>query len=195
MQYTLPQPVAIYSTDHQLLATVNSLDITIDSDPAVHLNYAITAGATSTHVNVAATPVDVLPPLTNPNAYATAQVTLTDGNGDGASIAGRLTGGAIYEAQYNGGTLFAGLFKTGVTAPADSSNIATDRSPGSGYTIINDTVTSTQSAFDFDLSASDQVSVTSTFAVSAVPLPAACWAGMLMLGGVGVMGFRRRCMR
>jgi hypothetical protein len=160
-------PIDIKASDGTLLAQVDSLGAILDHDPAVSLNFAVTAGAADTTFTIMS-PVVGFPGIANPQAFATATATLTDQNGGGATMTGLFSADRVYEASYNGGSVFADLVLPLVAAP-DDSTIGNDRFPAAGRVPIAATVSSIQSEYGFTLSALDSASGTSRFDI--VPEP------------------------
>jgi MYXO-CTERM domain-containing protein len=171
-----------------VLATITQVDLTIEQDPAVDLGFVIQAGAASTDIKVTA-PTVSFAALSNPDACASAAMTVTDINGNGASVTGLHPGGACYRARYNASTAWADLIP-GVSAGANSSNSASGRRPNAGWETIADSVTSIESEYWFRLSGQDAIdtaSGTSRFEVT--PEPATLGLGAL---GVAALLARRR---
>lgn len=192
--WELDGPVSIYDPGgNNLLATIDSLSVALDGDPAVTLNFAVTAGAAATFVSVTSSTV-VFAPITDADAFATAALSLTDGNGNGASANGIFPGTKAYQARFNGGSVFADLVSPVVAAPG-SSSIGTERNPVTGTDVIPGSITSIQSQFAFVLSARDTASGTSRFQVN-IPSPIipepSTWvlASLALFGWVG-LGRRR----
>ncbi len=183
VEWTLASPVDIMDGD-VLLATITELTLETDSEPYVNLFFALQAGASDTTVSVTS-PVISFSPMLNPQAYASAGITLTS-DSDGATITG-LFGGKNYEARYNGTTVYADLV-AGFSIPGDQTVTSSDRSPASGYNTITGTVSSIESEFNFTLSALDQASGTSRFEV----IPEPCTLGLLTLGGLALLRRRRK---
>jgi hypothetical protein len=157
------------------------------ADPQVTLGFAVTAGASATNFTISSSIVN-FDPLNVTDAYATAAISITDLNSNGASITGLYAGDKCYEARYNAtstfesGTLYAGLVDP-FTAPMQSSGIGDgDTSDG-----IAGPVYSIASQYKFTLSARDQASGTSTFEV--VPEPGA--ASLLAVGVLSLLSRRR----
>ena len=182
--WELTAPVTISGASGPL-AVISSFDIQTDNDPEVKYNFNITALSDGTISFLS--PTVSFAPITNPTAFATAAITLTDGNSDGATLTGGFAGGAAYQARYNSSTVWASLLTTPITAAADSSSVAADRSPGTGYATIADTVSSIEEEFSFWLDAGDQASGTSRFVVTPEPATLA-----LLALGVAGMVLRRR---
>jgi hypothetical protein len=187
------QPLNIYSASQpdQLLATIDSIGVQLDGDPAVALNFAVTAGSSAALISIVSSTV-TFDPLLNADAFATASLTLTDNNGNGAYANG-LLGGKSYEARFNGGTLFAGLL-TPLMVGANATNTASDRFPVAGTQIIPGLTSSIQSQFSFLLSPRDSASGTSRFQVN-IPtnnVPEPSTYVLAMLGMAGAWLIRRR---
>jgi hypothetical protein len=155
------------------------------ADPEIGAEFGVKAGVLTTTFTVSSG-VETFAALTNPDAYASAGITLTDKpNPSGATIIGLFTGGKTNQAIYNGTTAFANL----VDGFAIHSGTQTkDEEQGNEFSMIpiNDTLTSIESNFYFTLSARDSASGTSTFAVI-VPEPATT-----CLLGLGALSLIRR---
>ena len=188
--WNLPSPQNIMDGS-TVLATVDSLSVIYDGDPQVVLNFAVTAanlvGGTNFNIQSA---VVTFSPLVNPEAFATAAITVTDNQINGATVTGQEPGLKAYAAQYNGGTPFAYLVQTPVVAPPGSSNTAMERFPPIPPTTVPiiGVVTSIESEFRFNLSRSDSASGTSNFTV--VPEPGT-WA-LLGTGLFALVALARR---
>jgi hypothetical protein len=168
-----------------VLATIDSLGVTINTDPAVTLSFAVTAGAADTTFTISSATVN-FPAIWNPLGYASAGVTVTDNDSDGATVTGAFNGKA-YQAIYNGGTAWANLVAP-VTAVADDTATLNDRAPAAGRVVIPATLTSIQSVFKFKLTKTDSASGTSRFDVI-VPEPVSL---LLILAALPLVRSRRR---
>jgi hypothetical protein len=184
--WSLSEPVAIMSGG-RILATVTALGVDIDVDPQVDLKFAVTAGTSAQRVTISSAVVP-FSAIASPLAYATAAVTVTDNDANGATLTGVYTGSKAYRASYNAAPVDWAYLVDPVTVAPDFSGIGMQRQPATGRLVIPATLTSIQSEFDFWLSANDQASGTSRFDV--VPEPATLV--LLALGGMGVLIGRRR---
>ncbi|MBI3837041.1 MAG: PEP-CTERM sorting domain-containing protein [Planctomycetia bacterium] len=160
-------PKGIVDASGNVLGSVSEITLTADSDPSVSLGFFVTAGASTTTFTISS-PVVSFAPLVNQQGVATAGVTLTDGNSDGASSFGLFPADKAYEAVYNGSTVFADLVSP-VSAAPDSSMTTSERFPAVGTVLIGGPVTSIQSQFHFTLTANDLASGTSNFRVTPEP--------------------------
>jgi hypothetical protein len=182
--WTLPTPVDIMAGTVRI-ATVKGLEIQSNSDPFVNLRFAVEAAATDTTFDINSSVVSFAP-LSNPQAYASAAVTLTS-DSDGATITGLFDGGKTYQARYNSTAVFADLVKS-FSIAGNLSQVENDREPAAGTETIAGSVSSIQSEFNFTLSALDQASGTSRFEVT--PEPATL--SLLALGGLALLRLRRK---
>ena len=116
---------------------------------------------------------------------------MTDLNSNGVALTGLQAGGKAYKASYNSPAVDWAFLVGNVSAPADDSNIGTERRPSpSGRETITATVDSIEAQFKFKLTANDSASGTSTFDI--IPEPASLL--LLGLGGLGIL-LRRRHLR
>jgi len=187
LTWGLPATAAVRTGDGELIGAVEYMDVVMNGDPAVALNFAFVAGAATTNFSITSALVSFAP-INNPQAYATAALTVTDHDMDGASATGMLNG-KVFEFMYNGSSTFAELVDPVSASPA-SSNVGSERSPAypTIWATIPGSVSTIQSKFDFNLSANDAASATSYFEV-VVPEPAAL--SLLLIGG-GLALIRRR---
>lgn len=168
------------------LAMLDTLSITYQNDPVVNLNFLVTAGAAPTHFIISSALLS-FPAISPATGNASAGVTVTDADqAGGALLTGNYAGGRAYLAQYNGfvpgGTTFTTLVTGPIAAPLGGTNV------GSGFigpTPIGPAVSDMSAQWDFNLSANDSASGTSSYNI--VPAPA---TGALL--SVGLLAVRRR---
>jgi hypothetical protein len=180
--------IDILSDGGNVLATLSNASVTILADPVINLNFNVLAGNTDTVFSIHSGLLS-FPEISDAIGTASAGVTVTDVNGNGASIAP--DGSSMYVSHYNGefpaGTLFAELLPDTLTAGAFQTSHASDEYPdGGGFVDIGDPVVSMSAAWRFTVSAFDMASGTSTFTV--IPAP----AGLAVLGIAGLAAARRR---
>jgi hypothetical protein len=115
-------------------------------------------------------------------------VSVTDTNGDGATLAAN--GAGMYRSQYNGvfptGTDFATLLASPVSAAGFSTVTSSEDFMGGAFVPIGTTVDDISAAWQISLTAFDQASGTSVFTV--VPAP----GSMALLGAGTLLAARRR---
>ena len=166
---------------------ITSLKLTMDADPEVGIEFGVRASSLATTFSILSD-VIVFDPMVNPEAYASAGVTMTDRPGvSGATITGLFPDGKTHQARYNGSSVFANL----VSGFAITSGTMTkDEENGNEFSMItiNDTLTSIESQFYFTLTARDSASGTSTFVV--VPEPATM--ALLGLGALSLLRMKRK---
>ena len=170
------------------IATLTSLTVTIETDPQVALGFAVVAlEGLDTAFTITTTAVPFAA-LSNPDAYATASITVTDRNDNGASATGLHTGTKSYEARYNG-LPWADLVDPVNAGPKDSETGLERRPafPPDIFETISDSVSSIEAEYKFTLSAGDAASGTSKFEV--IPEPATLL--LLGLGAVLLKGKRK----
>jgi len=182
-------PVEIKSDDGTVLGVVKQLDLAVAGDPAVDLAFNVVAGGVPTAFGIVS--VWVPAPVPIGWGYASAGVTLTDLDNNGAVIVPILAAHPkLYQAAYTAPlTTFADLVG-GFVAGVGQTAVSNDRKPpGVGWLPVAGVV-SIASRFDFVLSANDSASGTSHFEVTQVPLPAAAFSGLALLGVIA--GYRAR---
>ncbi|MGQ9651017.1 MAG: PEP-CTERM sorting domain-containing protein [Phycisphaerae bacterium] len=170
----------------EVLATLNDLVLQINTDPSVTLSFALVAGGAPTTFTISTATVP-FPAIVNPLAYATAAITVTDNDSDGASVTGLYPGAKAYQARYNSPAVAWANLVSPVTAGENSSAVGTERQPASGWQTILATVDRIEAEFMFTLSAHDLASATSRFDII-IPEPATL--GVFALGALFLL--RRR---
>lgn len=172
----------------ELIGVLNSASVTYIADPQISLNFAVTAGQTDTAFTISSAQL-AFGALTNPPATTSTGITATDNTGDGVAVTGRWGGGGAYLAQYNGaipgGIDFAEFLPS--VATADPFGTANGSDSTGGLVAIFDTVMNMSAGFNFELTAEDQASGSSTFVI--IPAPA---TGVALLAGLVIRRRRRR---
>lgn len=185
--YTLPSAMAITSQSGAHIATLVNFNEMLIADPVVSIGFSVLAGAADTDFTIS-TALLSFPAINNAIGSASGSVTVTDVDGNGASIAG-IGGAPIFEWDYNGlvptGTNFV-TFVNGTAAGAFQS--ATD-SANFGPVVIGGNVSDISGAVNFRLSANDRASGTGVFVVE-IPTPGAI--GLASLAGLTALRRRRR---
>ena len=164
-------------------ATGSTLDIV--EDPVVDLGFSVQAGATATQFSIASAKLSFAT-IAAATGSANTAYNLTDWNGDEATLTGLFAGGGAYKAQYNGfpnGTLFSEL----ITSPITAGSFESMPANGTYSAAIAGSVSDMSARIEFELSAEDLASGTSTFEITPIPEP----AGLLLLVVGGAL-LRRR---
>jgi MYXO-CTERM domain-containing protein len=169
------------------VAVLNQANLTIEGDPRIAMGFALTAGERATTVAISSAILGFAA-FSDPDGGATAGLTLTDNDGNGAMLTGLGFGGGgggAYIASYNTppGTVFAEFLPELEVVPPDGS---ASGGGGTGSVTIFDTVTSMQAQFSFELSGGDSASGSSNYLI--IPEP----ASVVLLGLAGLLLRRRR---
>lgn len=186
--WTLDHDVDIISDGGNVIATLTNASVTVLADPVINLNFAVQAASSDTTFTITSGLL-TFPEIDGAVGAASAGVTVTDINGNGATLSP--DGSSMYHSHYNGdwpaGTLFADLLGSSVSAGAFQTGSDDEDFPGGGgFTNVGDDIVSMSAAWTFTLSALDLASGSSTFVI--VPAP----AGLAVLGVAGLAAARRR---
>lgn len=184
--WVLINPIEIKNDQGQVLLTLNQGSAYMENDPVVSLGFAATAGAADTHFIITSSTVS-FPTINNAQGRTSAAVTLTESNGDTATLTGFKPGGTLFDARYNGLNTFANLLTGPYSKGAFGSTSDSDEFPGGGAFGLVGNVSDISIQWDFELSAHDQASGTSVFVV--VPAPGAL--GLIGIGGLALVRRRR----
>ena len=138
-------------------------------DPVIGFAFAVQAGIAPTNFFFSSGTL-AFAPIPAPEGRASAAFTVTDFNGDGATLT-PILGPKSYHATYNGGTTFADLIGP-FGAPGFTSNTSNESNPpGPGFIPIGVPVSSMDVNIDFTLSPLDMASGTSVFVIQQRPVP------------------------
>lgn len=164
------------------VATLNSANLTIVGDPQIALGFALTAGEADTTVTVTTATLSFAS-LADPNGAAFASVTLTrNGATHTATLTGNGYAGSAYTAYLSGTPWDESPY-----LPYLETTTSTSLSDGTGgFLPISGMVSSIQVQYSFVLSAGDQASGSSNYAI--IPEP----ASLALLAASGLMLLRRR---
>lgn len=152
-------------------------------------SFVVQAGNADTNFTLGSGIVST-PTFANPLGRASAGITLTDTNGNGANLTGMQAGGTMYEAYYDAGAVFANLIggPFGFGTAFDTRTTSDEYPAGAGnFAAFAGPLTEMGIEWAFRLTANDSAGGTSVFVV--IPTPA---AGITMLVGAGLLSGRRR---
>ncbi len=192
--WSLNTPTTIYAANGTtVLGTVHNLNLSINADPSVSLGFLVSAGSQTTTFDIQSATIGFAP-MTNPDAFAHADVKVTDADGSGwARLKGLFSFWGFdlaYEARYNGTNAWADLLMTTTVQIPGASILAEEGRPDAAPSVVRetifDTVSSIESQFKFTLTAYDTAEGNSVFDV--VPEPTT----LLLLGAGIVLTSRSR---
>jgi len=183
------------------------------TDPSINLSFSVIAGAADTTFTISSAELQISPALTDVVGSATAAITLTDGNGDGATMTGLVEGGevgpnardiagaaeppsnmygAFLDDDIAGDNLIT-PFEFLIDSPVSTATTTSieETEPFSGVRdVMIDPVEAMSAQFRFTLSAGDLASGTSRFSIAGKIVPAP--SGAAALAVCGLAGLRRR---
>lgn len=188
-EWSLPAAAQLHSQG-RTLATIDEMTVTYDADPGVSLSFMVTAGAVDTEFTITSATIPFTE-LMNVMAFASAGVTVTDANTNGAMLTGLFGGGHAYEARYNSPAVtWATLLGNPVVVGADETLTVDDRRPATFREAIPGTLSSIQSEWHFKVSANDDATGSSRFDVIGIETPEPATLSLLAVGGL--LALRRR---
>jgi hypothetical protein len=163
--------------------------LTMDSDPFVTNNFAITNTSTSTQTFSLATSIGITPVIPNGLMQGSIGLTLTDNNGNGAALT--TSGPSIYQGLIDGNVART-LWDPAMTFTTPFGSTSADTF--FGFPTRENAPESIDSTIgiliSFSLTAGDSASFTSNFDVTPVPLPPALW--LFGTGLLGLLGISKR---
>jgi len=165
------------------LGELTEASVKVLADPEVEVFFGVKAPSAGATFTVQSAGLPISPAMNNPDAYATASITLTDVGSNGATLTGLEAGGKVFEARYNTTVAWADLVN-GLTALPGTSITDDDRKPAlpTQYQVIPASVSEILSEFKFKLSGGDIASGTGTFVI--VPEPSTIILMLLGLAGL-----------
>lgn len=183
--WSLGEGIDLISNQGRHIARLEGALVYYHQDPIVALGFLVLAGNSTTNFSIASATL-FFAPYVNPNAQATAGVSLTDINGNAAAFGGNVGNGDSYTAHYNGmpGSTFTTLVP-GFNAGAFLTNT---NSESFGFAPIAGNVGDMTASWNFSLSANDMASGTSKYEL--VPEPGTLAA--LAIGAAALLRRRRR---
>ena len=184
LQLNSPELFELRTDQGELIGTVDNLQIALDGDPLASISFTATAGGSDTTFSLSSAVVSFAA-MTNPHAMASAEMTLTDIDGSGASIDVVSPNTGLFQAVYNGSATYAGLLGSASFTGGASASTAEDTSG-----VIGGSVNSIQAVWQFTLSAGDQAGGIGKFQV--VPEPSSLLLVACAVGVGAVFLFRNR---
>lgn len=183
--WALEGPIELRSAEGALVATLSEATSFYQADPVVTLGFFVIAGAADTHFQVSSALLSFAG-IPSANGQASAGMTLTDSDQNGATLTGHL-GGKAYRAHYNGFLGASSTFTSLVNGFGVGAGGSGVNAESFGFAPVGTTVNDMSSQFDFTVTANDLAGGTSRYEI--VPEPASM--GALALG-LGTLVLRRR---
>ncbi len=162
-------------------AEIDGLSMSVKADPVINFGFSVIGGQSDTTFLLASNLLPVNPVLINAQGSARATgVSVADG-----TLTGNFSGGKVFQAVYNGGTVFADLVE-GPLYDGDSVTASVGSTPISG------SVSSMQSVWGFTLSGGNtSASGQSRFTITGTTIPEPATIALLGLGGLSLLRKRR----
>lgn len=179
----------VMDSNNNVVFRIHNATVFYDQDPVVNVNFNVQATASNGIYSINSS-LNAFATINNAIGSASAAVTVTDTNFDGAILAVSGDRGQGYSAYYNGGApangaVFADLLSSNVVAPAFGSQSASQNFNGGGFWPVGGNVFDMSAQWTFTLTAGDTASGTSTYEI--IPAPAS-----LAMLGLGLAATRRR---
>lgn len=161
------------SSSGNLIATLNptggGCGVQYVEDPVIGMTFSVQAGAAPTTFSISSA-VLFFPAIPAPEGRASAAYTVTDFNGDGATLV-PFSAPMSYHAIYNGPTPFADLVGPFGAGAFSSSSLSDALPAGPGFLPIGVAVSDMQVTLDFTLSPFDLASGTTIYVMQPRPVP------------------------
>jgi len=174
----------------EVLGTLTNVGFEYIADPVISLAFSITAGPAGGIFTFSSAVLSF--GAFDAEARASASLTVTDNDGNGATAVGLYGVNKVYRANYNGAipgpTQFTTL-QNGLTSGAFDSVSGNEQFPGGGLYAPVGIIVDQQASYSFTLTGNDSASGTSVYVTREIPAPGAL--ALLGLGGL-VTGRRRR---
>ncbi len=201
LSWSLAKPLPLESNG-VVIGTLEQASVQYVADPVVVLNFLVSSGGAAANFTVTSANLSFAS-IGNAEGRASAELTVTDFGGDGATMTGNFPNNDTYRAFYNDpgnvsatGTTFATLTPGIVSSPfsgATSSEGFPDNT--GGFSTTNEAggaispVSSMSAQWKFSVSQFDSASGTSVFVIQAVPEPGSMLISVL---GMALLGLIRR---
>lgn len=185
MEWTLQNPVALLGNYGATVGMLTNASFLLVGEESFYLSFDVMAGGSLTNFSVTTAALN-FGSIDPAEATASAGISLTDKDGDGADLFGEFSPGA-YQARYDGGAIFSTLLPN-FSATAYNTNTVNETT--GAFALVGSPVSTIQSEFKFSVSANDGASGTSIFVVRPyIPTPG---TGALAFAGLALAARRRR---
>ena len=187
--WNLPTAVDFVDPNNgSLIARLTQGSSYIQEDPVLSGGFSVQAGGVDTNFTITIGSL-AFPTINSPRARASGGMTVTDGDGNGATVTGLMPNGTMYRTIYNGTAFFASLISGPLVEPdAWGSETDSDEYPPNGnFSQLGVSAFEMFAEWKFTVSANDSAAGTGVFVI--VPSPGVLGpAG----AGLGLIALRRR---
>lgn len=166
------------------IATLGQATLFLRPDPQIGMGFSLTSGDAETQITISSAMLSFAPGIGSAVGSASAAITLTDVQGNGATLTGTGPGASAYSAHYNGAAPGGTVFASGL--PGLSTGGSDDDNFDALNLAIGPIVDNMSAQYSFSMSANDQASGTSTYTVTPEP-------SSLALLALAALAARRRC--